>query len=118
MNLHSCKVRLQGEVKDEVQKIQVTSAEIRVLKEIHGDDAVVEIRITGESDRSDAEERARLGQLYGEQTVTAMFGAPVATIADEIQPDEIEPLPQTGALAKATRTTKVVEPKGIAALTE
>lgn len=117
MKIHTCKVRLQGEVKDEVQKIGVTSAEIRVLKHIHGEDSVVEVRASGNVDRDEAQERVRLGDVYGEKIVTEMFGAPVATIADEIETDDIEEAPEAGPLAVVKRTNKI-EPKGLAALTE
>jgi len=118
MNLHSCKVRLQGEVKDEVQKTDCTSAEIRVLKEIHGDDAVLEVKVTGNTDRSDNDERLRLGQLYGEKTVTAMFGAPVATINDEIEAEVEVEAPSPAPLPVAVRTKTVKPQTDISALTE
>lgn len=113
MKLHSCKVRLNGNVNDEVRKIGVTTAEVRVLKEMHGDEAVLEVVMTGRTARSEAEERSRLEQHYGEKVVTKLFGVPVekieedepATIADE--PDDAET--EFNNLPVATRTAPGVE---------
>jgi hypothetical protein len=83
MKLYSCKVRLHGEVKDEVHKVGVTSAEMKILKVIHGDDAVVDVKQTGEVERSESKERERLEMIYGEKRVVQSFGARVASMADE-----------------------------------
>lgn len=81
MKLHSCKVRLHANVNDEVRKIGVTSAEIRVLQRIHGEDAVLEVVKTGDVKRTEGEERARLDSIYGEKIITSIFGQPVESIA-------------------------------------
>jgi hypothetical protein len=88
MKLYSCKVRLHGDVRDEVRKDNVTQAEITVLRRIHGDDAVLEIRSAGATDRNEAAERDRLNAAYGEGTVNKIFGMPVVRITDEVSISE------------------------------
>ncbi|MBO4228015.1 hypothetical protein [Bradyrhizobium neotropicale] len=64
MKLYSCKLRLAGATTNEILKSDVTAAEIEVLRELHGIDAVVEIKEAGENAKTSAEERARLKRLY------------------------------------------------------
>lgn len=93
MKLYSCKVRLHGEVKDEVLKSDVTAAEIRVLRHVHGgDDAVVDIAENGACDRNEVQERDRLAKRYGEKTVAELFGAPTVEISTEL-PTDVSELP-------------------------
>jgi hypothetical protein len=84
MKLYNIKLRLAGSPLDEVRKGSVTSAEITVLKDIHGADALAEIIAAGEVDRAADAERDRLEQVYGERRVTKVFGAPQPRIEDEI----------------------------------
>lgn len=64
MQTYDCKIRLGGAVTNEVRKAGVTAAEIMVLQEIHGADAVSDI-VAGKMDkRSHAEERRRLYDTY------------------------------------------------------
>jgi hypothetical protein len=109
MKLFSCKIRLRGNPLDEVRKVDVTSAEITVLKALHGDDGVTEVIEThpvafdyldgpngpdGEKvkrERTEATERERLMMRYGDHVILKIFGAPQAKIGDEINP---EGLPQ------------------------
>lgn len=88
MKLYKCKVRIHGEVKDEVRKKDVTGAEIRVLRKLHGDDAVLEVTETGKIVRTEQDERDRLSQAYGEKVVAELFGMPKAEIKDDIETDE------------------------------
>jgi hypothetical protein len=71
MQLYTCTVRLNGSMLNEVQKADVTAAEIKVLKAIHtapdaGVESIIKIVATRSVDRSDDEERARLDEIYGE----------------------------------------------------
>lgn len=77
-----------GEVKDEVARTCVTNAEIKILRSIHGDDGVVDVVPEGEADRSEAEERQRLEQFYGEPAVAKLFGIARPSITDE--PSSVE----------------------------
>ncbi|MGZ6008648.1 MAG: hypothetical protein ACXWLO_05105 [Rhizomicrobium sp.] len=42
----------------------MTAAEIEIFRALHGEDAVLDIKETGEAKRSGAEERARIRDLY------------------------------------------------------
>lgn len=64
MKLFSCKLRLAGAVQNELWKTDVTAAEVDVLRELHGNDAVVEIKHTSDVERTDIAERARLRRIY------------------------------------------------------
>lgn len=96
MKLYNCKVRLHGDVRDEVRRRDVTAGEIRVLQQIHGDDAVLEITPTGaeamsllpmkETDfRTEEEERDRLAHLYGEAATAKLFGAAPVAVGAELE---------------------------------
>lgn len=74
MQVYRCKVRLAGNVQNEVPKIEVTAAEIIVLRHLHGEDAVVDIKPTTMDKRSHEEERDRLSRLY---TAVTKDGVPV-----------------------------------------
>lgn len=65
MQLGRCIVRLGGDLNNSVLKQPVTPAEIIVLRAIHGDDAVLKIRQTGQDRRAHAEELQRLIERYG-----------------------------------------------------
>lgn len=64
MQLCDAEVRLAGNILHVVPKQGVTVAEICVLREIHGHDAVVNIRPTKMDKRSHAEEFERLVRTY------------------------------------------------------
>lgn len=66
--LYSCKVRIGGSVLNEIRKRDVTAPEIEVLRAIHGSDAVLDVKETGEVKRTDREERARVEDLYAGPT--------------------------------------------------
>src|SRR5262245_14074882 len=85
MHLYSAKVRLNGNINNEVRKENLTAAEIHLLRELHAgpNDPVVEIVHTGYVDRTDAKERRRLAQEYtrgeliedrGEKLIRGLFG--------------------------------------------
>jgi len=50
----------------EVPKSDVTAAEVTVLKYIHGEDAVLDVKMAGDVQRSDVEELDRLRETYGQ----------------------------------------------------
>lgn len=94
MKLFSAKVRIMGHVQDEVFKTNVTQAEIVVLKSIHGEDAIGDVKATDETERDEVEERERLEMIYGEAVIGRLFGAPVARIGDDA-PVAARSLPDT-----------------------
>lgn len=128
MKLYSCKLRLAGAVTNEVLKDDVTAAEIEVLREIHGGDAVLDIKATGEDGKTSAQERARLKRIYAsEESLSSqslgkrmamlrnLFGhdrlalpdEPVDRISDEDEgADEVEAAP---APVVRTRVKKPIE---------
>jgi len=74
MDIFKCKVRLGGSVMNEVEKIAVTAPEVILLRAIHGGDAVVNLKRTGEKRAEHAVERDRLAEIYGERKVIEVFG--------------------------------------------
>lgn len=64
MKLYSCKLRLAGAVVNEVLKSETTAAEIEIFRFLHGSDAVLDIKETGDVSRTSAQERARIKDLY------------------------------------------------------
>jgi hypothetical protein len=107
MNLYNCKVRLHANPLDEVRKKNVTAGEIRILRQIHGEDSVIEITKTGAKAmslnpdkagdiRTEAEERDRLEQVYGEKAVAQLFGARQQPIDTELQEDKPLPVVKQG----------------------
>ena len=45
MEIGSCQVRIGGDVQNTVKKENITPAEILVLKRLHGDDSIIDVRI-------------------------------------------------------------------------
>lgn len=84
MKLYSTKVRLSGNILNEVWKENVTAAELHLLAEIHkgGDNfPLAEVIETGSVQRSDRRERSRLLQSYlewnlgkGAELITRVLG--------------------------------------------
>lgn len=64
MEFYKCKVRLKGDVRNEVRKAEVSAPEVLILRKIHGDDAVVAIESLGNRKVKDADERDRLQHAY------------------------------------------------------
>jgi hypothetical protein len=65
MERANCIVRLGGLLTNTVPKAGVTPAEVLLLRSIHGDDAVVDIRPTGEDPKVRVDqEYARLAEKY------------------------------------------------------
>ena len=83
MQLADCLVRLGGDVGNTVPKYGVTAAELALLREIHGPDAVINILPAGEDDLDPNEERERLRATYG--------GAKSTTDTDRLALDVLYP---------------------------
>ena len=64
MDLYTCKVRLAGSLQNEVIRENVTAGEIMLLRRLHGQENVLEIKNTGEVDRTSDEEKERLRHTY------------------------------------------------------
>lgn len=65
MQTYNCKVCHGGSLYNEVPVFDVTMPEIAVLRVIHGDDAIKDVRIATSVQRTDGEERERLQNRYG-----------------------------------------------------
>lgn len=92
--LYDCKLRLGGSVLNEIPKEGVTAPEIEVLRAIHGSDAVVDIKSAGEVERSSADERARLHQVYASSGLGDQARKKVAMIREIFGHDRM-PLPDS-----------------------
>jgi hypothetical protein len=98
MQRANCLVSLGGDHGNTVPKWLVTAAEIAVLREIHGDEAVNDIEPVDEIKRSNREERGRLLAIYGgakypdqKPIVESMFPGVAARVfetLDELELDE------------------------------
>lgn len=66
MKLYDCKVRLGGSLYNEVPKTGLTAAEIHILRHLHGNDAVADITEAGKNSTTQAQERERLIEVYGD----------------------------------------------------
>jgi len=64
MKYYNVKLRLHGLVTNEVLKDDVSAPEIILLRKIHGEDAVVDIKYSKTAKVNDAEERQRLAERY------------------------------------------------------
>lgn len=65
MQLYECKVRLAGSLLNEVRKHDQTAADVIMLRSLHGEDAVLDVKHTGSVERSSAEQRQRMAENYG-----------------------------------------------------
>lgn len=73
MQYGTCKVRLSGELNNEILKSGVTPAEILLLRQVHGVDAVHQVSAKGTDKRPHREEVERLSNTYGAKVVAAAF---------------------------------------------
>lgn len=69
MQIANILLSLGGDHGNTIPKFAVTAAEIAVLRAIHGDEAVNDIEPLGDVKRSNREERARIGAIYGQAKI-------------------------------------------------
>lgn len=74
MDLLSCSVALNGDIRAVISKPKVTIAEIILLQAMHGSDAVTNIKVIGELKTNSEQERDRLGNFYKDAKVMEVFG--------------------------------------------
>lgn len=110
MKLYFCHVRLGGSASHMVPKNDVTAAEIALLREIHGLDAVVDIQLKGSDARSDAAERERLAfnypQLMADNGAIAMrlfghFSMPLPKEVPGMEEPEVLEAPKDEPIVRA-----------------
>jgi hypothetical protein len=137
MKLYSARVRLAGEIKNEVNKVDLTAAEIIILQTIHGasenaSDPVVDIKETGSVKRTDAQERARLEETYagfhgepGAKLIRGVLGVPGVPLpkeyesaqaleVEEYDATDEQPIPAVVAQAPIVRRRIKPEDKAVA----
>jgi len=118
----SIDIAIGGDARATIHKNPVSIPEIVLLRSLHGDDAVTNIRILGEWEHDDTAERDRLGRLYKDAVVTRVFnqyGDLPRTLAGARLPDnlldpvyarEVESKP--AAKPKATRKVRARKADG------
>lgn len=81
MRVYNCKVRLAGNIQNEVPRVGVTAAEIMVLRQIHGGDAVIDIKPVREDQslahaavRDYLEATYETARVQGKSVVEHLFG--------------------------------------------
>ena len=74
MDLLSCSVAINGDIRAVITKPHVTIPEIVLLQAMHGADAVTNIKVIGELETTSEQERDRLGNFYKDAKVMEVFG--------------------------------------------
>jgi len=89
MNLYDALVRPAGQLTHEVPKFSLTAAEVILLRSIHGDDGVVQLRRSkSQGSIHDVTERERLKAVYGEKAFARVFGSTFGSqLPQEVPPD-------------------------------
>lgn len=96
MKLYNCMLFVNGDRNYMKEMLGVTAAEIVLLRHIHkGADAVTNVEPAGRTNRSDAQERARLAQIYGsfqglqgDQLIERVFGVSGIPLPQDADPPE------------------------------
>lgn len=74
MKLYNCQVRLSGNINHTVPRFACTEHEILVLRNLHGNDAIVNIKQVGDdTERSESSEYRRLATAYGQDKIENLF---------------------------------------------
>ena len=89
MQLYDALCRPAGQLTHEVPKSMLTAPEIFLLRSIHGDDGVVQLKPSKVAESFDAgAERARLKALYGDKAFAKVFGSTFgSTLPTEVPKD-------------------------------
>lgn len=83
--LYDCQVRHAGNILHTITKRGITAYELRVLKNIHGDDSIIHLRSVGELERDEHDEHLRLARVYGVKNVERVFGPVVDDFSSWIE---------------------------------
>lgn len=75
MKFYNCKVRLAGSLHNEVLKTKISAPEVIILREKHGNDAIVDLTEVAKDHLDNLKERERLTEEYG-LIVEKLFGGP------------------------------------------
>ena len=93
MKLYSAKIRLAGNSDNEVLKHNMSAAELKILEFIHAGKAqtLVDVKHTGDVNRTESRERTRLSQIYSKSTQDAHLNG--AQIVEKLFGVASQPLP-------------------------
>jgi hypothetical protein len=73
MKLFNCNVRLGGNLLHSIPKLGITEKEMYLLRAIHGDDSIENIKQVGESDMEERPHLMSLARVYGKPIVEKTF---------------------------------------------
>ena len=95
MKYYNCRVRLNGDLHNETPRMNATAAEVVVLREIHGADAIValeevkfkksEAPVRKDVDGNEISEREYLDRRYKPAAVVAAIGHKNADLPKEVE---------------------------------
>lgn len=115
----NCTVRLSGDTGNTVLKSEVTVAEVAVLRSIHGNEAVVDIKPVRQCKTPHREERDRLSLIYGAPRVAALFPGmisrlpvtldDIALVIDGDLPESAQPVTEAPEAGKAEPVAEATE---------
>lgn len=115
MEYHFASLAIGGDITHVIAKDYVTASEIVMLRHIHGDHAVTNIRPTGTFDHDADAERDRLGELYDDAIVEAVFGKygdmPTSLAAAKIEDSYMDQVWLTKNQTKPKKAAKRAAPK-------
>lgn len=119
MQVVNCTVAIAGDMRNTVAKENITVAELIILRELHGHDAVRNIQVVGKASVDSHEERERLAGIYAKPPtiVRDVLGAtgPVPKTLKEagIDNEFVIDAPEDGGgrkKASAAQAMKVTDP--------
>jgi aminoglycoside phosphotransferase (APT) family kinase protein len=120
MKVYDAQVRLAGNMLQTVPRYRITEREIRLLRTIHGADAVTDIKEVGDTDASEESILNELAGRYSKKRVEQIFNVSLDNFEqwlDEqleqsakpqviLESPGIAPLPMQGAEESAVATRK------------
>lgn len=93
MRLFNCQVRLAGNVGHAVPKQGVSEHEVIILRHLHGNDAVIDLKSAGESKASKRAELERLAGIYGVDVVETVYKTVLDLDTVIVEQDDAEDAP-------------------------
>jgi hypothetical protein len=103
--LNKAVIRTGGNIGHTVNRDNLTDYEIRILKRIHGQDAVVNVVQTGEVEREKRDEYLRLARFYGVANVEKVFNVVLDEFSEWIDAKLDEELAAREAAKEKTSST-------------
>lgn len=76
MNLYDVVVRVGGSLYNEVERFAITAPEVAMLRALHGEDSVRQIKHVGVSDEPDVTIRERMADFFGTGRVETSRSGP------------------------------------------